>query len=95
MFRITITCEGLSTLQMECALPALLEEFEQRPWQQNMLCKIENDLLFIQAENDFDDDGKALLDEACDAVFACVEGDWQDLRFEVHSVEKIQPHQAT
>jgi hypothetical protein len=48
--------------------------------------------LTVQADNDFDNTGRATLDEVMDTILACVsgEGDWQ---IAVTSVTEFGDHQ--
>jgi predicted cupin superfamily sugar epimerase len=50
----------------------IAEEFTHRPWHQNIRCEWDGSVLILQAENDWDKEGKALLDEFSDAISACI-----------------------
>jgi hypothetical protein len=61
-----------------------------RPWHQNVRCEWDGSRLMLQAENDFDSNGLALLDEFSDAISASI-ADGFDGGIEVVSVS----HQPT
>ncbi len=48
------------------------EEFKRRPWHQHVTCKWNGSQLVLQADNDFDPGGRALVDEFSDAISACI-----------------------
>ena len=64
----------------------IVKEFSHRPWHQNVVCRWDGRLLWLEADNDYDADGKALLDEFGDAVFANVNATGT-IRFKIVSVE--------
>lgn len=68
---VTVVCLGLSDVEGAALVSDILEEFSHRPWQTMLRCQWDAGVLRLTATNDFDSDGKALLDEFCDAVFAC------------------------
>ena len=71
-YRITITCSGLTDKEGPLAPSFVLNEFAHRPWQENVQCRWDGNLLWLEAENNCDREGKALLDEYWDVVIACV-----------------------
>jgi hypothetical protein len=75
-------------LEAADAPAGIIEEFGHRRWHQNVTCKWDGRLLRLEAENDYDADGKALLDEFSDAVVACVKATGTT-RFEIVSVEVV------
>jgi len=72
MFRIVLTCSGVPKDVGAQAAVDIAEEFTHRPWQQNVECRWDGELLTLQAENDVDSDGEALSDEFSDAISACI-----------------------
>jgi hypothetical protein len=87
MYRVTVACHGLTQAEGTAAVPDMLAEFRERPWQQNPSCTWDGAVLRFCAENDFDRDGRALLDEFWDAVHAYVK--WSGpVRFEIETVEQ-------
>ena len=88
MYRVTASCMGLTEEEGRSAPDDIVAEFKERPWHQNPVCVWKDSKLTLSVENDYDPDGKALLDEFRDAVHACV--NWSGpIRFEV-SVETLQ-----
>jgi len=87
-YHAILTCSGLNEDEGPQAALDVQAEFEQRPWHQNVQCRWEKGLLWLDAENDYDEDGKALLDEFGDAVIASVH--FEDrIVFEIKSVVSI------
>ena len=52
---------------------AIAEEFTHRPWHKNVSCEWDGSRLILCAENDSDEDGRALMDEFSEAISACME----------------------
>jgi hypothetical protein len=73
VFHIVLECEGIPVSAGPQAAIDITEEFTHRPWHQNVICSWDGRILRLEAENDYDDSGLALLDEFSDAVFACIE----------------------
>jgi hypothetical protein len=73
MFRIVLAWDGVPNARAEGAV-AITEEFLCRPWHQNVMRNWDGQTLTLQADNDFDEKGLALMDEFSDAVAACVTG---------------------
>lgn len=72
MFKARVSCRGLSRDEGAPAPEDILEEFVHRPWHKNVRSEWDGVSLWLEAENDYDADGMALLDEFSDAVVACV-----------------------
>jgi len=72
MYRIVLACEGVPEEVGETGARDITESFTQRAWHQNVRCEYDGSRLVLQAENNFDADGKALLDEFSDEIFACI-----------------------
>ncbi len=70
-YHAILTCGGLTEAEGKDAPAAIVEEFEHRPWHQNVICDWTDGLLRLEADNDYDSNWKALLDEFGDAVIAC------------------------
>lgn len=68
MFRVTLICEGIPPQWGAQAAKDVAEEFTHRQWHQNVCCTWTGDILLLVADNDFDSDGEALVDEFSDAV---------------------------
>lgn len=72
MWRLQVTCEGL-TAEEGAAAPALVfVVFTHRPWHHRVQCTWDGSLSRLVADNDYDATGNALLDEYTDAVVASV-----------------------
>jgi hypothetical protein len=72
-YHITLKADGLPAQEGRKGAKLITEEFRKRPHHQNAHCywdDKENSLL-LQAVNDFDSDGRALLDEFSDCISAC------------------------
>ena len=73
MFHITIVCDGLSNSAGEEAARDIAQDFaEHRTWHDYVACEWESSRLVLRAENDFDDDGAATLDEFSKCISAHV-----------------------
>ena len=89
MYRTTIICKGLAKEAGEEAAFDIEKEFkEHRDWHKNVSCKWDGSELKLIAENDFDSNGQALLDEFGDCLAAYVE-DYFDSSIEILSVNEI------
>ena len=76
MYRIVLACKGVHANVGAVAARDITEEFTHRPWHQNVRCEWDGTRLMLLAENDFDSDGLALLDEFSDAISASIAGGW-------------------
>jgi hypothetical protein len=63
MYRIVLDCKAVPANVGAVAARDIIEEFTHRPWHQNVRCEWDGSRLMLQAENDFDLNGLALLDE--------------------------------
>jgi hypothetical protein len=72
MYKARVSCKGLSHDEGAPAPEDILDEFTRRPWHKNVRCEWDGASLWLEAENDYDADGMALLDEFSDAVLACI-----------------------
>ena len=88
MFRITLAATGLSRVNNPTVQRDIEEEFTHRPWHQNVRCYWDEGKLILEAENDSDSDGLALMDEFSDAISACAQ-DVGDGGLEVVSVSDL------
>jgi hypothetical protein len=90
MFRIVIACTGIpAQAGPETAIDITNEFAQHRTWHQNASCKWDGSRLILCAENDFDPEGKALLDEFSDCVAAYVAGIVGPTRLEVLSRDDV------
>ena len=88
LYHATLTCAGLTDAEAANVPADVEEEFRQRPGHQNVSCRWDGCLLWLEADNDYDEDGKALLDEFWDVVIACVRASGT-IRFEIVSVRPV------
>jgi hypothetical protein len=87
-YHATLACGGLTDAEAANAPADIVEEFRHRPLHQNVKCRWDGRLLWLEADNDYDGDGRALLDEFGDAVVACVNAGGT-IHFEIVSVEAV------
>jgi len=74
MFRIVLAATGISREDNPTVAQDIELDFKDRSWNQNVHCYWDDQSrLILEAENDFDDDGRALLDEFSDEISACAE----------------------
>ena len=73
MFRVTLACEGVPVGAGPTAARDIQKEFaEHRPHHKNVTCTFANGELVLIAENDFDPEGLALMDEFSDCISAYI-----------------------
>jgi hypothetical protein len=72
MYRIVLACKGIDPNAGAQGARDICDEFKHRPWHKNVTCLWDGSQIILQAENDFDSDGLALMDELSDALSACV-----------------------
>jgi hypothetical protein len=88
MYRIVLACKGVPTHVGAASARDISEEFTHRPWHKNVTCVWDGARLVLQAENDFDSNGRALVDEFSDAISACIQGGF-DGDIEILSVSTL------
>jgi hypothetical protein len=94
MYRIVLACSGVPADVGAVAARDIIEEFMRRPWHQNVRCDWDGSRLILQAENDFDSNGLALLDEFSDAISASI-ADSFDGGIDVVSVSHLTTDRPT
>ena len=73
MHRFVLECSDVPAAEGEEAASDIEREFrEQRPHHRNVRCSFEDGKLVLQAENDWDVDGLALMDEFSDCISAYI-----------------------
>jgi len=74
MYRVVLHCDGIPIGSGLQAAIDITEEFTHRPWHRNVVCTWDGgrQILVLQADNDFDENGLALMDEFSDAISACI-----------------------
>jgi len=69
MHRVVLECSGVPSAEGEEAARDIETEFrEHRPHHSNVQCTFPDGKLILQAENDWDADGLALMDEFSDCI---------------------------
>ncbi len=77
MYRVRLICVGVPPAAGAEAASDITEEFaEHRRWFSNVSCRWDGEGLVLEADSDFDSDGRALSDEFSDCVTAYVAGDF-------------------
>ncbi len=71
-YRITLSCDGVPAGAGAQAAIDIKEEFTHRPWHECVKCEWDGTSLVLIAENDYDEQGLALMDEFSDAIAACI-----------------------
>jgi len=72
MYRIILACTGIPPSEGPSGTQCIKEEFAQRPWHTNVKCEWDGTQLILQADNDYDSNGLALMDEFSDTISACI-----------------------
>lgn len=73
MYRVILACEGVPASAGPTAANDIQQEFsEHRPHHKNVVCTFANGELVLTAENDFDSNGLALMDEFSDCISAYI-----------------------
>jgi hypothetical protein len=88
MYRIVLKCTGIPSDAGPPGAESILEEFTHRPWHTNVKCEWDGSDLILQADNDYDSNGAALVDEFSDAISACI-SDAGDGDIQVVSVQVL------
>ncbi len=88
MYRIVLACKGVPTHAGVIGARDISNEFARRPQHQNVTCVWDGSQLILQAENDFDSNGLALVDEFSNAISACIEGGF-DGNIEILSIHEV------
>jgi hypothetical protein len=82
MYRVILECLDVPANEGSEAATDIERDFrEHRAHHRNVRCRFESGKLILQAENDFDPDGRALIDEFSDEITANVSPFDGDLRF--------------
>ena len=90
MYRVVLACHGLpESSGAEAAIDITKEFTDHRPWHVNVICSWDGQRLVLQADNDFDSNGLALLDEFSDCIAAYLVP--FDGRITVESVGLLEP----
>lgn len=75
MFKVILACYGVPPQHaLEAAAEISAEFAEHRQWHKHVRCSWDGTRLMLVAENDYDSNGEATLDEFSDCVAAYVPG---------------------
>ena len=88
MCRIVLACKGCPANAATVGARDISEEFSHRSSHENVTCVWDGSRLILQADNDFDSNGLALVDEFSDAISACIK-DGFDGEIEIISVTSL------
>lgn len=72
MYRIVLACSGIPADEGPAGAECIQEAFAHRPWHTNVKCKWNGSELILQADNDYDSNGLALMDEFSGEISACI-----------------------
>ena len=72
MYKIILSCDGVTKSAGAEGAKNIVEEFQHRPWHKNVTCEWKNTKLILEAENEFDSTGDALIDEFSDVISASI-----------------------
>jgi hypothetical protein len=87
-YRAVLKCDGVPVTAGAEAAKDIAANFAERTWHKNATCSWDGSSLTLSVENDFDRDGRAVMDEFSDEMAACIRGGFDgDLR--VISVTEI------
>jgi hypothetical protein len=73
MYRIVLVCVDVPEDRGETGAVDILQELADRPEYSNVRCIWDGTELTLQADSDWDDDGKNLIDEFSDCISACID----------------------
>lgn len=85
---VVLQCEGLPANAGAKAAEDVTAGFSRRDWHQKAVSHWDGKLLILTAENDFDRDGRATMDEFSDEISACM-SDGFDSDIRIVSVTEI------
>jgi hypothetical protein len=74
MHRIVLASNGIPSNEGPLGAESIREEFTHRPWHKNVMCEWNGSELILRTDNDYDSNGRALMDEFSDAISACIAG---------------------
>lgn len=72
MYRIVLACSGIPSNEGLAGAEGIQEEFKHRSWHKNVKCEWNGAQLILQADNNYDSNGQALVDEFSDAISGCI-----------------------
>lgn len=72
MYRIVLACSGIPADDGLAGAESIQGAFTHRAWHTNVKCKWTGSQLLLQADNDYDSNRLALMDEFSDEISACI-----------------------
>jgi hypothetical protein len=72
----TLACDGIPADRGPETVADVAKEFTQRAWHENVESTWRDGSLLLSAENEYDRQGLALMDEFSDAISACTAADF-------------------
>jgi hypothetical protein len=89
MYRIVLACYDVPVTAGEKAADDITHEFGQhRKWHSNVICSWDGNRLILRADNDFDFNGLALIDEFSDCISAYI-AELFDGEIKIESIIKL------
>jgi hypothetical protein len=82
-----LACKGVPANVGAAGARDISNEFAHRPWHAKVTCVWDGSQLILQAENDFDSNGLALVHEFSDAIAVCIAGGF-DGNIEILSIQE-------
>jgi hypothetical protein len=73
-YRLVLECDGVPSDPGAQGAVDITKGFAKRRWHRNARCNWDGKSLSLTVENDFDPDGRALMDEFSDEISACIRG---------------------
>jgi hypothetical protein len=70
-YRAILRCDGVLSASGVDGAKRITENFAKRTWHKNATCSWDENQLTLSVENDFDQDGRAVMDEFSDEISAC------------------------
>jgi hypothetical protein len=91
--RVVLKCDGVPSASGAEAAKCITSNFVKRSWHRNVSCNWDGSHLILSVENDFDRDGRAVMDEFSDEISACIRGGF-DGDLHVISVTEIDDREV-
>jgi hypothetical protein len=74
LYRAVLQCDGVPSASGSDGATCITANFAKRNWHKNAVCIWDGKHLTLSVENDFDKDGRAVMDEFSDEISACIRG---------------------
>jgi hypothetical protein len=73
-YHAVLQCHGIPPALGAEGAKSITANFAKRTWHKNATCRWDGNYLTLSVENDFDRDGRAVMDEFSDEISACIPG---------------------